>query len=120
MWMPKAFFVVDDFGGGSAFTKDHLPFSFACLRPSRYAALKNLDSPKQAASIFQVRAASSSGSRAEVERSETPLDALELAKTIEPRFCVNGTDSKTGPKRLGGGEDKRGFVGCIHLRMHHF
>jgi hypothetical protein len=51
MCMPKALFVVDDFGGGYAFTKDHQQFCFAGLRPSR----------------------------AEVKRSETPLDALALA-----------------------------------------
>jgi hypothetical protein len=38
---------------------------------------------------------------------------------IETRFCVTKKVTKTGPKHLGGGGDKRRIVGCIHLRMHH-
>jgi hypothetical protein len=50
----NGFFVLDDFGDGSAFTKDHQQFCSACLRPSMDAPLRYasaIDRPKQAARI---------------------------------------------------------------------
>jgi hypothetical protein len=38
---------------------------------------------------------------------------------METRFCVTKKVTKTDPKRLGGGGDKRGIVGCSPLGLHH-
>jgi hypothetical protein len=46
---------------------------------------------------------------------EAPLDALELALTIETRFCVITKGTKADPKWLGDSGGKRGIVGCNPL-----
>jgi hypothetical protein len=59
-----------------------------------------IDCPKLAAS-FRSRARQFKRVKGE-ECEARPLKRFNWQTTIETRFCVNGTGSKTVPKRLGG------------------
>jgi hypothetical protein len=77
MPMTICFIVLDDFGDGSAFTKDHQQFCFARLRPSMDAPLRYafaIDRPKQAASVQSGKGQLKQGF-ASTERAAKPIQS---------------------------------------------